>query len=174
MKSRAKNLKGISILLAFAILASSCASTTLINSIPAGAKVYVNNEPVGTTPHAYTDTKITGSTNYIQLKKEGYETLRTTFTRSEEIDPGAIVGGIFLIVPFLWTMKYKPTRIYELQSLNKVEQINNTEKIEEPLKPKAETRSKAERLREFKQLLEEEIITQEEFEQEKKKILDEN
>jgi predicted Zn-dependent peptidase len=36
------------------------------------------------------------------------------------------------------------------------------------------TKSKADRLRELKKLLDEKIITQEEFEKEKKKILDEN
>jgi hypothetical protein len=48
------------------------------------------------------------------LEKEGYEPLNTIFSRNEEVDPGAIVGGVFFLFPFLWTMKYKPTHNYEL------------------------------------------------------------
>lgn len=100
------------------LLFASCASSTMINSIPSGAKVYINGEPVGTTPYLYTDTKIVGSIVNVDLKKDGYEPFYTTFSRTEQVDVGAIVGGVFLLFPFLWTMQYKSTHTYELIPLS--------------------------------------------------------
>lgn len=110
-------MKGVAILMAGIVLFASCSSTTLIQSNPSGAKVYLNGEYVGETPYTHTDTKIVGSVNMLRLEKEGYETLNATFSRSEEVDVGAIIGGLFIWVPFLWTMKYKPVHTYELKPL---------------------------------------------------------
>lgn len=106
--------KAISLVLAGAILFASCSSSTLIQSNPSGAKVYLNGEYAGVTPYTHTDTKIVGSSTQVRLEKEGYETLNTAFSRNEDADVGAIIGGIFFLFPFLWTMKYKPVRTYEL------------------------------------------------------------
>jgi len=46
---------------------------------------------------------------------EGYEDFLGSFSRDEEVDVGAIIGGIFFLFPFLWTMKYKPFHTYELK-----------------------------------------------------------
>ena len=159
----------ISLLLAGSILFTSCASTTVIQSNPSGAKVYLNGEPVGTTPYTHQDTKIVGSMTTVKLEKEGYEPLNTSFSRNEEADIGAIIGGIFVWVPFLWTMKYKPTHTYELTP----SAGNAQPKIRTNL-PQNQTESRADRLRELKQLLDEKVITQEEYEKEKKKILEED
>lgn len=169
MKKNSMIVKFISLLLAGSILLSSCTSTTMIQSTPSGAKVYLNGEPVGTTPYEHSDTRIVGSTTRVKLTKEGYETLYTSFSRDEEVDIGAIVAGVFIFFPFIWTMKYKPSHTYELLP---------TTAVVEPAPIKTQPnqiniKSKAERIKEFKQLLDEKIITQEEFEKEKKKILDE-
>lgn len=58
-----------------------------------------------------------GSTTDIRLEKDGYETLNTTLSRNERADVGAIVGGIFFIFPFLWTMKYNLVHTYELRPM---------------------------------------------------------
>ena len=87
--------KTISLLLAGSILFTSCVSTTMIQSNPSGAKIYLNGELVGTTPYTYKDTKIVGSTTTATLEKEGHEPLNTSFSRNEETDVGAIIGGIF-------------------------------------------------------------------------------
>ena len=102
-------------MLAFAVLFASCSSTTLIQTEPSGAKVYMNEEYKGVTPLSYSDTKIVGSITSVRFEKEGYETLYTTLTRNESADVGAIIGGIFFLFPFLWTMKYNPTHLYELK-----------------------------------------------------------
>jgi len=107
-------IKTIAIVLCSAILFSSCASTTIINSSPSGAKLYVDGEPVGKTPYTHTDTKIVGSSTPIRLVMEGYEDFNGVLKRNEEANVGAIIGGFFLLFPFLWTMDYKTTHTYEL------------------------------------------------------------
>lgn len=111
-------IKTTAVLLAVVVLFASCSSSTLIQSEPNGAKVYMNGEYKGTTPYSYTDTKIVGSSTQLRVEKEGYETLNTILTRNESADVGAIIGGIFFLFPFLWTMKYNPVHIYELKPLN--------------------------------------------------------
>ncbi|WP_455087979.1 PEGA domain-containing protein [Porphyromonas endodontalis] len=99
------------------ITLASCASTTIINSVPQGAAVYINQSRVGTTPYTYSDTKILGSVTPITLKLDGYEDFHVMLTRNERVDAGAIVGGLFCWVPFLWTMQYDPSHTYEMVPL---------------------------------------------------------
>lgn len=159
------------------VLFTGCVSSTLIQSYPSGAKVYIDGEPAGVTPYWHTDTKITGSVTNIDLVKDGYEPLYTSFSRTEQVSTGAIIGGIFCWPIFLWTMEYKPTHSYELLALDNQSrvdstQIGNMQTIEQiTLKPAPTT--KVERLRELKQLLDEKVITKEDFEKQKQKILDE-
>ena len=175
-------LKFVSIIVASSILFASCASTTLIQSYPTGAKIYVEGQPVGVTPYWYTDTKIMGSLTKIDIVKEGYEPFYTTLSRTEDVDFGAIIGGFFVWVPFLWTMQYKPSHNYELVPLTPQPQpvapVIATPKIEPPKvieqQPTVQQVSpKVQRLRDLKQLLDEKIITVQDFEKQKQKILDE-
>jgi len=160
--------KTISLILVGSILLISCSSTTMIQSNPSGAKVYLNGEPVGTTPYTHQDTKIVGSLTTVKLEKEGFDPLNTSFSRDEVVDIGAIIGGVFVFVPFLWTMKYKPSHTYELTPSSVYEQT-----LIKPNQQQIQTKSKADRLRELKELLDEKVVTQKEYENEKKKILEE-
>lgn len=110
-------MKSAALVLAVAVLFASCSSTTLIQSEPSGAKVYMNGEYKGVTPYSYSDTKIVGSSTEVRLEKEGYEPLYTMLSRNESADVGAIIGGVFFLFPFFWTMKYNPVHNYELRSL---------------------------------------------------------
>ncbi len=111
--------------MAVVVLFASCSSTTLIQSEPSGAKLYMNGEYMGVTPFSYSDTKIVGSSTEIRLEKEGYEPLYTMMSRDETADVGAIIGGVFFLFPFLWTMKYKPTHNYELIPLSSAALMNS-------------------------------------------------
>ncbi len=164
MKKKTFVIKGLAITLIASILLTSCVSSTVIQSKPSGANLYINDEPVGKTPYNYNDKKIVGSFNNIRLEKEGYETFYTSFSRDEELNVGALVGGIFLLFPFLWIMDYKPNHIYELKPAG------------ENYQPKKTTisQSKAKKLRELKQLLDDDILTKQEYEKEKAKILNED
>ncbi|QNE40303.1 PEGA domain-containing protein [Hymenobacter sp. NBH84] len=148
-------------------LLSSCASSTMLQSTPPGARVYLNGEPVGVTPYQHRDTKIIGATTDVRLEKEGYETVNTSFSRDEEADAGAIIGGIFLFFPFLWTMKYKPVHSYEMRPLSSLPVA------EQSTAPATYNASLPEQLRQLKKLADDKIITQAEYEQQKKKLLGE-
>jgi len=158
----------ISLFLSGAMILASCSSTTMIQSSPPNAKLYLNGQPVGTTPYTLTDTKIVGSRTEVKIVKEGYEPFFTTITRDEQVDVGAIIGGLFVWVPFLWTMKYQPAHNYEL-----IPYSGDMQQMDQALQPTSTLQPKIERLRDLKQLLDEKILTQEEYEKEKKKVLDE-
>ena len=85
---------------------------TLIQSNPSNAKLYIDGQHVGQTPYKHRDSKIVGSSLMVKIEKEGYQPLITTITKDEEVNVGAIVGGLFFVVPFLWTMQYQPCLLY--------------------------------------------------------------
>lgn len=156
--------KVLSVSMAGLILFTSCVSTTMIQSEPSQAKVYLDGENVGTTPYPMTDTKIVGTCTTVRLVKDGYQDFDATICRNEEVDVGAIVGGILIWIPFLWTMKYKPAHNYELTPLAPANNADKNSNVNGE-------RTKAERIMEMKQLLDKGIITKEEFDAQKAKIL---
>ncbi len=158
-----KATKAISILLAGSLLLTSCASTTMIQSSPNGAKLYLDGESAGQTPYSLTDTKIVGSCTSVKLEKTGYKTFYANICKNEEADIGAIIGGIFFLFPFLWTMKYKPFHRYDLIP------ITNSQQKQQYLNIK----SKMEKLRELKQMFDQGILTQKEYIKAKNKVLEE-
>lgn len=97
--------------------ASGCVSTTLIRSHPPGAKIYLDGEPVGTTPYPMSDQKIVGSSTHVRLVLDGYEPYQAVIQRNEQFDAGACLGGVLVMFPFLWIMGYKPEHNYELTPL---------------------------------------------------------
>ena len=106
--------KLISLMLALTFIVS-CSSTTVINTTDKEAKIYVNDEYKGKGSVTHSDTKIVGSSSVVQIKKKGCESKTYIMSRSEEFDVGACLGGVLVLVPFLWIMKYKPTRTYEFE-----------------------------------------------------------
>ena len=155
------------------VLISSCVSSTLIESIPNGATLYMDGEKIGETPYLHRDTKIVGTSTDIRMEKEGYKTFRTTLQRNEEADVGAIVGGVFTFIPFLWTLKYKPTHTYELVPLYFEPKTNQTPAYVNPQHQQGAVKSKADRLIELKKLYDDQLITIEDYEKQKQKILEE-
>lgn len=164
-------LKFTLIVIVFGILMTSCGSTTLIRSIPEGAKIYVDGEPVGVTPYEHYDTKIVGSNTQIRLIMDGYEDINTRITRDEEVDVGALIGGILLPpIPLLWVMKYKPQHTFEMVPYQEnIEEV--TEATEEVISGSGISPTKASKLVTIKELQDRGILSQEEFDAEKKKIL---
>lgn len=115
MKRNPQITQAFAIILSATIFLAGCGSTTMIQSRPDNARVYLNGEYMGNTPYTHRDTKIVSSTTIVTLEKEGYQPFNTSFSRDEELDVGALIGGIFLLEPFLWIMKYKPFRTYEMK-----------------------------------------------------------
>ncbi len=94
---------------------TGCASSTVLQSQPPGARVFLNNVPVGTTPYTMTDTNIVGTATAVRLEYPGFQPLNTYIVRSEQLDVLALIGGLFLLVPFLWVLEYNPSHFYQLQ-----------------------------------------------------------
>lgn len=111
---KASGSKIIPLLTSALLVLNGCSSTTVIYTIPEGAKVYVNDDYIGESPVAYSNKKVIGSTNTIKIVKEGYQTMENEFFRSEEFSLGACMGGALTLVPFLWLYDYKSERTYEL------------------------------------------------------------
>lgn len=111
-------IKLVALILSTSFLLSGCASTTVFQTTPSGAKIYINDELAGNTPYTYSDTKIVGTTSIVKIKADGYEDFNYVLKRNEEVNVGAIIGGILVLFPFLWVMDYKPMHTFELVPLN--------------------------------------------------------
>nr|WP_321356912.1 PEGA domain-containing protein [uncultured Draconibacterium sp.] len=114
MKGTNMIVKYSAFIVAVIILLSGCKGTTMIQSVPSAAKVFLDDQYVGDTPYKMTDTKIVGTETDVVLKMEGYEDLNTSIKRNEKADVEAIIGGVFVLVPFLWVMEYNPVHEYTL------------------------------------------------------------
>lgn len=163
----------------------SCSSSTMIETNPPGAKVFIDNAYAGQSPILMNDYKFSTTCTYIRIEKDGYETIETDICKDEEIDFGAAIGGLFFYIPWLWILEYYPVHSYILNPTesNFAQNISNDDEdnsyfyeednfnaqapVEEQQNPKAS------KLRELKQLYDEGILSQDEYETEKKKILKE-
>ena len=93
-----------------------CTSTTLLKSNPPGAKLQVGGQVVGETPRFYTDKAVAGTVKTVTLKKEGYKDLDGYIKRNKFSVP-MLIGGIFLIVPFIWILEYPSQYYFEMEKL---------------------------------------------------------
>lgn len=93
-----------------------CASTTLIKSNPSGANLQTDGTPLGETPCFYTDKAVAGTTKVVTLKKEGYKDYYG-YIKREKLSIPALIGGIFLIVPFVWILEYPSQYDFEMEKL---------------------------------------------------------
>ena len=48
------------------------------------------------------------------LKKDGFEPKHAVITRNAKLNVGALIGGIFFLIPLLWVMDYEHDVTYEL------------------------------------------------------------
>ncbi|HZA50683.1 MAG TPA: PEGA domain-containing protein [Myxococcaceae bacterium] len=94
-------------------LLNGCASTTVIRTTSPNAKIYVDGEYKGVGTVSHTDQKTIGATTHVRIQEEGCQAETFSFSRNEEFDVGACIGGWFLLIPWLWVMRYKPERTYE-------------------------------------------------------------
>jgi hypothetical protein len=164
----------LSIALAMVILMTSCVCSTLIQSNPPGAKVTIDGMPAGVTPLDYSDMKIVASTTEIKLEKPGFETKYVRLEKNEQVDVGALIGGLICYVPFLWIMRYSPYHNYELEPLAKTDFQNAPSQQEQNSTPLQNSNLKIEKMRELKKMLDENLISKEDFEKQKERILNEN
>ena len=112
---KVSTLNIISVILCIAILASGCASSTLLSTTPTGADVYIQGQRQGTTPYTYSDRKIVGATTMVTFKKEGYEDYNTTIRKTKKLNVGALLSGMLLIYPWFWLLGYDRAHSYDLE-----------------------------------------------------------
>ena len=99
----------------------SCASTTTIRAIDSSdstdrdVKIYLDGSYKGRGKIIHSDMKIVGSTTNVKFRKKGCQSNRYSFSRSEQLHVGALIGGIFFLFPFLWIMGYNPIHSYEFR-----------------------------------------------------------
>lgn len=100
-----------------ASILSGCASETTLITIPARARVYVNDQYRGESPVDYSDRRTILSTSMARFELDGYQTRSVRFRRNDKINPLAAVGSIAVLVPLLWIRNYKESYQYELEPL---------------------------------------------------------
>lgn len=91
-----------------------CSSTTMIKSNPPGAKLYIEGQYKCETPCTHSDTAASGTSKTVLLKKEGYKDFTGTI-KKEETQAGPIIGGIFLLFPFIWMLGYPDEYSFEME-----------------------------------------------------------
>lgn len=99
----------------FTFALAACSSSTVIQTNVPGARVYLDGAYVGTTPYVMSDTKIVGSTTQVRIEAPGYQPVNAIITRSEDFSVGACIGGVLVLVPFLWIMGYNPSHTYLME-----------------------------------------------------------
>jgi PEGA domain len=93
-----------------------CASTTLVKSNPPGAKIQIGGQVIGETPQFYTDKAVAGTVKTVTLKKEGYKDL-DSYIKREKFSVPNLIGGIFLLVPFIWILEYPSQYNFKMEKL---------------------------------------------------------
>ena len=104
--------KLLSVLLS--VILVSCSSSTVINT-DQDVTIYTDGQRIGKGSAVHSDTKTLGSTTQVTLKKKGCKDQNYIFSRSEQLDVGAVIGGCFVLLPWLWIQKYNPSRSYEFE-----------------------------------------------------------
>jgi len=104
-------------ILILAILASGCASSTVLRTTPAEADVYVQGQRLGETPYTYSDRKIFGASTLVTFKKDGYEAYNTTIRKNKKLNVGALISGLLFVWPLFWVLGYDKTYSYNLDEV---------------------------------------------------------
>lgn len=101
---------GLVVLLAVSIL--GCSTLVHIKTDPEGAKVYVNEQPVGNSPVAKEYSNFVGNQYHVRILKEGYKPIETELQR--EVKVGNLIAGLIIVWPLLlWC--YGPDEYYSFE-----------------------------------------------------------
>lgn len=93
-----------------------CTTMVTIQSDPSGADVFINNRKMGKTPYIANLDDFIASNHQITLKKEGYDDFNGVLAKEAKV--GAIIGGIFFLIPFLWCYGPSPYQQFALTAKN--------------------------------------------------------
>lgn len=104
-------------ILILVILASGCASSTVLTTTPAESDVYVQGQRLGKTPYTYSDRKIIGASTLVTFKKDGYEAYNATIRKNKKLNVGALISGLLFVWPLFWVMGYDKAYSYDLDEV---------------------------------------------------------
>ena len=104
---------------------TACSSSTSIRVDDPDARIYVNDEYVGTGRAHYSDRKPAFTIQEVTLRKDGCESQNYRFRRNERPDIGAIIGAYYLAVPLFWAAQYKDRHTYEFVCEELAEQASS-------------------------------------------------
>jgi hypothetical protein len=76
----------------------------------------VDGYTVGESPQFYTDQAVAGTSKTVTLKKEGYKNFEGYIKRDNFSVPN-LIGGIFLLVPFIWILEYPSQYTFIMEKL---------------------------------------------------------
>ncbi|HLK93366.1 MAG TPA: PEGA domain-containing protein [Polyangia bacterium] len=93
---------------------AGCVSSTILDTQPTGARVFLNGVAMGTTPYTMIDSNIVTTLTSLRFEYPGYSPLNVTVARDEEIDPVPLVAGVIIWPLLLWCLKYHPTHMFVL------------------------------------------------------------
>jgi hypothetical protein len=88
-----------------------CSTFVRIDSVPSGAKAYLNGETIGKTPVQTDLSNFIGSDYVLELKLDGYEKFYRSL--SKEVKAVHVFLGLFDLVNFLWC--YGPKSYYNFE-----------------------------------------------------------
>mgnify|MGYP006197080811 CR=1 FL=1 len=92
---------------------AGCASQTVIQSMPPGAKLSIDGAPVGETPYTFAEPQVWLWTKHsLVLEKRGYATTPAYLDATVSIPH--LIAGIFLCFPLIAVGRYEPTYVYTL------------------------------------------------------------
>lgn len=90
----------------------ACSSTTIVKTDDPEVNIFIDGESQGKGAIVHTDKKVVWMSITVKLQKDGCQDQYESFSKDEQFDVLPFVGGLFLIVPFLWTMKYDAVHQY--------------------------------------------------------------
>ncbi len=108
------------ILIAFLVTSTACTSTTVVNSRPQGARVYIDGAFIGEAPATHSDTVTATTKNLVKLELPGYKQTNGIIAADQWVTSkvvfSVICGAFTLIglVGLLWSTEYRPSYEFTL------------------------------------------------------------
>ncbi len=102
-------------IIAFLGASMACTSTTVVNSRPQGARVFIDGAFVGEAPATHSETVTASTKNMVRLEMPGYKEAKGIIAADQWNGAkvaGSVVCGLLSLVGFiglLWSTEYKPT-----------------------------------------------------------------
>ena len=150
------------------IILFGCASSTVIKTMPSGAKVKKDGEIIGTTPYEFWDREHSDYTATYVLSKHGYKDKEVTIKKDVLFVHRIIVPPI---IGLPWLYGYNPSYFYELEKSGEQTAQQTSFGTQPPLKS-SNVSEYSQKLRELNNMKNEGLITDEEYERKKQQIID--